>query len=130
MSSTDQPTLDRPSGSPIRSHWISFVRIVLVLFLIPLLVHLCLQTDHARVKGMPLETWKLIPLITCAIVATLLGKRFLNGFAAVFLGGIGGVFGACDNLAGPYGGIVGLVVGMIVVTLAGLWTSVRESAGT
>ena len=66
------------------------IRIVLALCVVPVLVHLCLQTDHARNKGMPLESWKLVPLIVTAAVAAIVGKRYLNSISGLFLGGIGG----------------------------------------
>jgi len=93
------------------------LRIVTAFCLVPALVYLCLQTDHARLKGMPMESWRLVPLILTAAIAALLGKRFLNSISGLFLGGIGGAFGTLDNFAGPYGGVVGLLVGAIVVVL-------------
>jgi hypothetical protein len=95
----------------------ALIRIIIAVCLLPALVYLCLQTDHGRAKGMPMESWRLAPLILGATVCGLLGKRFLNSVAGVFLGGIGGVFGTLDQFAGPYGGVVGLVVGAIVVAL-------------
>lgn len=58
-----------------------------------------------------------MPLRVVATASALLGKRFLNSVAGVFVGGIGGVFGTLDEFAGPYGGVVGLVAGAIVVAL-------------
>lgn len=105
-----QPTSGHPGVTAL-------VRTVIAVCLLPALVYLCLQTDHARAKGMSMESWRLAPLILGAIACALLGKRFLNSVAGVFLGGIGGVFGTLDQFAGPYGGVVGLVVGAIVVAL-------------
>ena len=93
------------------------VRLAIAICLVPLLVYLCLQTDHARLKGMPMDTWRLIPLILTAAAFALIGKRFVNSIAGLFLGGIGGAFGTLDNFAGPYGGVVGLVVGAIVIAI-------------
>ena len=42
---------------------------------------------------MPMESWRLLPLIVAAAACALLGKRFLNSVAGLFLGGIGGAFG-------------------------------------
>ena len=92
-------------------------RLIIVACLVPLLVYLCLQTDHARLKGTPMEAWRLIPLILTAATFAVLGKRFLNSVAGLFLGGIGGAFGTLDNFAGPYGGVVGLLVGAIVIAI-------------
>ena len=93
------------------------VRVVIAVSLVPVIVYLCLQTGHARLKGMPMDTWRLIPLILTAAACAFLGKRFLNSIAGLFLGGIGGAFGTMDNFAGPYGGLVGLLVGAIVVAI-------------
>ena len=93
------------------------VRLAIAVCLVPLLVYLCLQTDHARLKGMPMDTWRLIPLILTAVAFALVGKRFINSIAGLFLGGIGGAFGTLDNFGGPYGGVVGLIVGAIVIAI-------------
>lgn len=96
---------------------VALVRITITVCLLLALISLCLQTDNARLKGMPMEPWRLIPLLFAATASALLGKRFLNSVAAIFLGGLGGVFGTLDQFAGPYGGVVGLVAGAIVVAL-------------
>lgn len=92
------------------------IRVALALALVPLLIWLSLQTDHARLKGQPMEAWRVVPLIACAVAAALIGKRYLNPVAGMFLSGIGGAV-ATGTDAGPYGGVVGLVVGAIVVLL-------------
>jgi hypothetical protein len=107
----------------------ALARIVVAVCLLPALVYLCLQTDYARLKGMPMESWRLVPLIVAATACALLGKRFLNSVAGVFLGGIGGVFGTLDQFAGPYGGVVGLVAGAIVVALP-IWDKPRSKVMT
>lgn len=42
---------------------VTIIRFVLVLGILPILVFLCLQTNHAQLKGMPTETWRLVPLL-------------------------------------------------------------------
>lgn len=74
-----------------------------------------------------MESWRLLPLVVAAATCALVGRRFLNSVAGVLLGGIGGVFGTLDNLAGPYGGVVGLVTGAIVVALP-IWEKPRAKA--
>lgn len=64
-----------------------------------------------------MDTWRLIPMLLTSIAFSLLGKRFLNSLSAVFLGGIGGAFGTLDGLGGPYGGVAGLLVGVIIITI-------------
>ena len=95
----------------------ALARSVIVVCLLPVLVYLCLQTDHARLKGMPMESWRLLPLIMAAAACALLGKRILNSVAGVFIGGVGGAFGTLDQFAGPYGALVGLVTGAIAVAI-------------
>jgi len=94
---------------------IVLLRVLILACVVPLLVYLCFQTGHARLKGTPMEAWRLIPLIITAVIFALLGKRFLNSISGLFLGGIGGVVGTLDTMAGPYGGIVGLLVGAVVI---------------
>ena len=64
-----------------------------------------------------MEIWRLIPLCLTATTFAVLGKRFLNSVSGILLGGIGGVFGTLDTFAGPYGGVVGLLIGAIVIAL-------------
>ena len=77
-----------------------------------------------------METWRLIPLILTAATFALLGKRFLNSIAGLFLGGIGGAFGTLDHFAGPYGGVVGLLVGAIVIAIPIMHKARLNSATT
>lgn len=113
----DHMTSSAEGGVESYPHAMTVIRLVIAASLVPLLVYLCLQTDHARLKGMPMETWRLIPLILTAAIFAVLGKRFINSVAGLFLGGIGGAFGTLDDFAGPYGGVVGLVVGDIVIAI-------------
>ena len=107
---------DRPAGSAAHTgHWAAGCRVVLALCGLLFLVLLCLQTDHARLKGMPLEAWRLVPLISCAGAAAIIGKPRLHPLIVVPLAGIAGAFGSLDQLAGPYGASVGILVGAIVV---------------
>lgn len=93
------------------------LRIASLIALTILLVYLCLQTDHARLKDYPMESWRLAPLLLLASVAALIGRKFLNPLGGLFLGGIGGALGTLDSMATVYGGVVGLVVGAILVLL-------------
>ncbi|TWT61522.1 hypothetical protein [Rubinisphaera italica] len=118
----DRIAIDQMTTSAQRTvesypYTMAVIRLVIAVCLVPMLVYLCLQTDHARLKGMPMENWRLIPLILTATTFAFLGKRFLNSIAGLFLGGIGGAFGTLDNFAGPYGGVVGLLVGAIVIAI-------------
>ncbi len=108
--SSDQPM-------EVHAREITPVRTVIVGCLVVLLVYCCLQSDHGGHKGTPLEAWRLIPLILAATTLSMLGKRYLNPITGMLLGGVGGAFGTLDYFAAPYGIVVGLVVGAIVITL-------------
>ena len=89
------PTNNPMTESPQRAghgprRLIVVLRIVLAVGLVPALVYLCLQTEHARVGGSALECWRLVPLILTAAACALFGKRLLNSIAGLFLSGIGG----------------------------------------
>lgn len=65
-----------------------------------------------------MDSWRLLPLLTLAMVAAAIGKRYLNTVTGILLGGVGGVFGTLDPLSGPYGGLVGVVVGAVVALIS------------
>lgn len=90
-----------------------FLARCLVVFCVGLLLYFSTQTSHAGIKGTSVDTWHLFPCIAIALVAAWLGKLTINSLAGVFLGGIGGAYGILDPRAAPYGGAVGLLVGLI-----------------
>ena len=96
--------------------WNSVIRVVAACCLFPVLVYLCLQTEHAALKGMPIEKWRPLTIVLCALVTASLGKRYVNPMTGMLLGGIGGAFGS-HEWAGPYGVSAGLLVGIIIVLL-------------
>jgi len=112
--------------------WSGVARLVLACSVLPMLVALCLQTDQAKLKGMPMESWRLVPLICCAGAASIIGKRYLNPLIVVPLAGIAGAFGTFSQFAGPYGASVGILVGAIVVLIPynGRAKSANEDAET
>ena len=69
-----------------------------------------------RLKGMPIEKWRPLTIVLSALVTASVGKRYVNSITGILLGGIGGAFGS-HEWAGPYGVIVGLLVGIIIVLL-------------
>jgi hypothetical protein len=86
-----------------------------------LLVVVCNGHDHGGAKGNAVPLFSVFSSIKFAAIATLLVLLFLNStagkIAAPFVGGIVGVFGiqAENQLNGPYGGVVSLLVGIIIV---------------
>jgi len=117
-----------PDDATLASNSVSVFRVVLALCVVSLLVYLCLQTEHAQIKGTPMDTWRLIPLILAAAAAAGIGKRFLNSVSGLFLGGIGGAIGTFDHSSGPYGGTVGLLVGAIVVLIPVIKITNRQAS--
>jgi len=110
-------TIDSARTGEIRlRRWNSVLRILVVCCLFPVLVFLCLQTEHAGLKGMPIEKWRPVAIVVCALVAASVGKRYVNSITGMLLGGLGGAFGS-QELAGPYGVCVGLLVGIIIALL-------------
>jgi hypothetical protein len=59
MTAADQMT--DSARLPTKEHHrvIVVLRIVMAVCLVPALVYLCLQTDHARLNGMPMGSWPL-----------------------------------------------------------------------
>lgn len=98
-------------------HMAVALRMVIAFCIALLVAYLSLQSDHARAKGTAMDSWRLIPMLLTAATAAFIGKRFLNSISGLFLGGIGGSIGTLDQFSGPYGGVVGLLVGAIVVIL-------------
>lgn len=88
-----------------------------LVLLVPLLVFMYFQFDHANIKGMPIAGWKLIPLSLFATVLGLAGKRFASTGIGILCAGLGGAFGTMTPSAGPYGAITGLIIGGIIASL-------------
>ena len=68
-------------------------------------------------KGLPVASWRLVPLILTAAAFATVGKRFLNRISGLLLGGIGGAVGTMESHSCVYGCEVGLLVGVIVVLI-------------
>lgn len=82
--------------------------------IVAVLVWLCLQHEHAGMKGRYVPIPNLAVCIISAAMATFLCKRYWLWFAAPFVAGVVGVL-SIGQSGGPFGGVVGLVVGILVV---------------
>lgn len=82
-----------------------------------LLVFVLVHSDEGRVKGTPVPFANLASILVFAFVAAVLTRRFWNAVSAPFAAGIAGSFGSLDVFCGPYGGAVGLLVGILVALL-------------
>lgn len=81
------------------------------------LLWLCLQHGHGRAKGTYAPLPNMAASMCLAAAAAFLCKRYWLTMAAPFIAGIAGVFGIGDPHCGPYGGVLGLLVGLLMVLL-------------
>jgi len=80
------------------------------------LAWLCLQHEHGGMKGSYVPVGSLTFCIICAAAAAMICKRHWLFLAAPFVAGVVGAI-AIGPFASPFGGVVGLVVGFLVVLL-------------
>ena len=71
------------------------------------------QHHHGGMKGTALLLQNVIACVLVSFVAALICKQFWLLIAASF---VAGVYGA--RISGPYGGVLGLLVGSFVVLLS------------
>ncbi len=100
-------------------------------------IRVCSQHQHGGMKGIsvPLLTVAMITIVAAiAAAVTRFGfKSSAGNIAAPFVSGIAGVFtaGYGSSSSGPYGGILGLLVGTVVVLIPlnrnGRFASERQS---
>jgi hypothetical protein len=80
-------------------------------------VWLCSHHEHGGVKGRCVPIPNIVSCIVVAAAAALLCKRFWLAFAVPFVSGVAGVFGAAGPFYGPYGGVLGFLVGLWILLL-------------
>jgi hypothetical protein len=85
--------------------------------LVAALLWLCSHHGHGGAKGSYIPLPNVILCVFTAAGAAWLCKRYWLAVASPFVGGIAGVFGIARASAGPFGGAVGLVVGLLVALL-------------
>lgn len=77
--------------------------------------------DHGAIKGMPVPmaniVYSVVVSVVVAAICKMRFKRLAGRMATPFVAGIAGSFGILSASYGPYGGILGLLVGTIVLLL-------------
>ncbi len=96
---------------PILLRWLAIAAVLVLLLL------LCLQHEHAGMKGRCVPIPNLASCILVTAEAAFLCKRYWHSLAVPFVAGIAGVFGIAGQLYGPFGGVVGVLIGILVVLM-------------
>ena len=91
--------------------WLALVPIVAGI------VWLMAQHHHGGIKGIVIPFLNVIFCIVSASIAGFVCKRLWIGFAVPIVAGITGVFGIAGQFYGPYGGVLGFLVGCVVLIL-------------
>jgi len=104
----------------------SILRWIGVAIAVGLLAGVCSGHEHSGHKGSAVPLYNVVSSIVFSAIATLLVRILFNTTAgrisAPFVGGIAGVFGNSSKdligkLSGPYGGVIGLLVGLIIILI-------------
>lgn len=102
----------------------SFLRWIGIVVTAALLASVCSQHDHGGLKGIPVPLGNVAASIVFAAIAAASIKYGLKRTAAIvaapFVGGIVGVFASGDQFYGPFGGLVGFLVGTIIALVPSL----------
>lgn len=93
------------------------VRWVAIATFLTAIAWLVVQHEHGRAKGTTVPFPNVLLCITCAYIAGFACKRFWIEFAVPFIAGIAGVFGIAETSSGPYGGVLGFLVGCLILLL-------------
>ena len=91
--------------------WVGITAVVVAL------VWLASHHEHARAKGTYVPLPNVILCVVVAAIGALLCKRYWRTATCPIIGGIAGVFGIAERFAGPYGGVIGMLVGLLVMLL-------------
>ena len=90
------------------------LRKIVLAFVIIMLAVLCALHHHGRTKGGYVPLIYVVSAVLCAVIAALICLRF-SRTATPFVAGIAGAFGIIDPFSGPYGGVLGLLAGLLVL---------------
>lgn len=97
------------------------IRYMLIAAVAVLLVIIIRHHDHGGVKGMPIPVGNVLCSVFAASVAATVCKlgfnRLAGWIATPFIAGIAGALGILGEFYSPYGGVVGLLVGTMVLLL-------------
>jgi len=75
------------------------------------------EHHHGRAKGTPIPFSNVLLCLLSATVAGLICKRYWIEYAVPFVAGVAGAFGIFEPLSGPYGGVLGFLVGFFILVL-------------
>ena len=73
--------------------------------------------EHGGAKGMAVPVPNVAACVVAAAVAAVLCRRFWLAFAAPLVSGLAGVFAIAEPRYGPYGGLLGILVGIWILLL-------------
>ena len=93
------------------------LRFVAILVIAAAILAWIAQHRHGRAKGTPIPIPNVALCLVIAGVAGSVCKRYWLPIAVPFVAGIAGAFGIFEPHSGPYGGILGLLVGCLVLLL-------------
>ena len=95
----------------------TIIRWAAIIVVLAILAWVCSCHAHGRIKGGYVPLPNVILCILVAAVAAILCKHYWNSVTAPFVGGLAGAFGIAESFSGPFGGVVGLLVGVLIVCL-------------
>ena len=75
------------------------------------------EHHHGRAKGTPIPFPNVLLCLISATVAGLICKRYWIEYAMPFVAGVAGALGIFESLSGPYGGVLGFLVGFFILVL-------------
>lgn len=88
-----------------------------------LLIWICAEHDEGGAKGRSIPLPNVFACIGISAIAAC-ACRLLSRIATPFVSGIAGVFGLMNVVDGPYGGVIGILVGALVA----LWPATNRGA--
>jgi len=92
-------------------------RLLVMLVIAAAIFALIDQRQHGRAKGTPIPFPNVLLCLMSAGVAGLVCKRYWIEYAVPFVAGVAGALGVFEPLSGPYGGVLGFLVGCLVLLL-------------
>ena len=78
---------------------------------------LCWQHEHGGAKGLAVPVPNVVSCVVVAALAAVLCKRFWLALAAPLVSGLAGVLAIAEPRYGPYGGLLGILVGIWILLL-------------
>lgn len=95
---------------------------------VTMLAAMMAEHHHGQIKGGDIPFAYVTCAVVCSTIAALICLRF-SRIATPFVAGVAGVFSVIEPQGGPYGGIVGLLVGTAVLVLSGPPRNVARTSG-